>query len=116
MAIARLLLFVFPLILSGCSMSGNSLFGSDPFTGGINDSHSTLADIPLPAGLQRYPNHGFINSAANGEKNGLETLRGHVNEASTLRQFHDSLRQAGWQLLTAQQKGSRARYLFSKNN
>lgn len=101
-------------IVGGCA-PGSSLFGVDPLSGGVDAGASKLLDIPLPAGLQRYGSHGFVNQAANGNKEGLEILRGSVNSRAVAVSLFNTLKSHGWQLLGAQRKNSRAAYLYAKN-
>lgn len=110
-----LIFWIIPL--SGCGMVGSDNFlGADPVTGGVDASTSILADIPLPNGLQRYPEHGFINMGSNSNRQGLEILRGPVNSISAATQLFNTLKSLGWQLLAAQRKKSRAFYLYSKDS
>lgn len=110
-----LLLISLIFLTTGCSLPGsNNFFGVDPVSGGVDAPVSHLLDISLPAGLQRYSGHGFINSGASG-KEGLEVLRGPVDSRSTALSLFNTLKSHGWQLLGSQRKNSRAAYLYGKN-
>lgn len=109
-----ILLGILLFAVSACSLPGSSLFGVDPVSGGVDAPVSSLLDVPLPAGLQRYSGHGFINYASGG-KEGLEVLRGPVNSRAVAVTLFNTLKSHGWQLLGAQRKNSRAAYLYGKN-
>lgn len=114
--VGKLILLVFLCFsAAACSFPGSSLFGVDPVSGGVDASASALLDLPLPAGLQRYSGHGFINYAPGGAKEGLEVLRGPVNSRAVAVSLFNTLKAHGWQLLGAQRKNSRAAYLYAKN-
>lgn len=111
----KLFIFYGPILmlcLAGCNLFGGKI-SNDPFTGGVNISTSNLLDIPLPAGLQIYPSHGFIQNI-NGAKQGLETLRGYINLQDTARSLFNTLKANGWQLRAACRKGEKAFYLYQK--
>lgn len=112
--IIKLIFFlIFGLNISGCSyFGGTSSSNSDPFTGGVNTSNSALLDIPLPAGLQIYPGHGFKKSPTEG----LEILRGYININTASAVFFQNLKNQGWELKTALQNKQKAFYLYQKNN
>ena len=66
----------------GCaSMGVGNPFSNDPLTGGADAASSQLLGVPLPAGMQRYASHGYMNYGADGGREGLETLRGNVDAA-----------------------------------
>lgn len=111
-----LILFLLSSILYGCATLGIDIpYRNDPLTGGIDVSSSELLNIKLPAGLQRYPSHGFINVGENGEKEGLETFRGNINGVSANMALFDALHQANWQLLLSLRKGDRSIAIYGKD-
>lgn len=111
----RLIPVVFlSLLLCACVIPGQSSYRNDPFTGGVDARTSALLNIPLPPGLQYYPSHSRISGGA--RKEGLETLRGYVNQTSCGSSFYGSLRQAGWNLRMHQKAGSRAIYVYEKDS
>lgn len=102
--------------ITGCSLPGsNNFLGSDPVTGGVDAPASKLLDLPLPVGLQRYAGHGFVNTLPDGNREGLEILRGPVDSRASALSLFNTLKSHGWQLLGAQRKNSRAIYLYGKN-
>lgn len=102
-------------MLGGCANLGlPQPFNNDPLTGGVDASQSLLLQIPIPAGLQRYPSHSSINGA--GRREGVETLRGYVDQTVCATSFYTSLKQAGWQLRMYQRLGQRAVYIYQKGN
>lgn len=108
---ARLVLALFCLALApGCLGSLNP-FGHDPLTGGVNRRESALLDITFPPGLQIYPSHGYTEPDS---KDGLETLRGHVNPLSAALSFHNALTAKGWSLKIRPRKGDRAVYVYRR--
>lgn len=103
-------------LLSGCSYIGlENPFRSDPFTGGQNAASSILLDVRLPAGLQRYPSHGFINTLADGRREGLETFRGNISQALAAVDLFNALHAKGWELRLNLQKGDRSVSLYQKD-
>lgn len=111
--IMKLIFFlVFGLNMNGCAYFGaDQASNSDPFTGGVNTSNSALLDIPLPAGLQIYPGHGFKKSSGEG----LEILRGYISINNASEVFFQNLKNQGWELKTALQNKGKAFYLYQKN-
>lgn len=109
---------VLPLILAfclaACVVPGQSVYLNDPLTGGRDSGTSQLLHIPLPASLQYYPSHSKIEGG--GRKEGLEVLRGHVDQDSCLAYFQTQLRQAGWQLRMRERAGDRAIQVYQKDN
>lgn len=117
--VTRLYLLLLPLFLSlatGCTFAGIGPYANDPFTGGVNASISTLLNVPLPAGMQRYPSHGFTTSSTSGGKQGLETFRGRVEEEHLISTMFNSLKASGWNLRLSLHKGDRAISLYQKAN
>lgn len=103
-------------LLSGCSYLGlENPFNNDPFTGGENVSMSTLLGIPIPDGFQRYPSHGYINTTANGHKEGLETFRGRTSATLVSVDLFNELHRQGWELRLSLRKGDRSVTLYQKN-
>lgn len=106
-------LFVF--LLSGCANLGiRQPFANDPLTGGVDAGESLLLHVQLPLGLQRYPSHSKIAEGSRPE--GLETLRGYVEQNACTMSFYDRLKAAGWQLRMRQSFGYRAVYVYQKGN
>lgn len=101
------------LLLSACVLPGQSSYQNDPLTGGIDAKSSALLHIPLPPGLQYYPSHSKISGGA--RKEGLETLRGYVDQATCGANFYTKLRQTGWNLRMHEKSGSRAIYIYQKD-
>lgn len=110
----HLFLLLACIALCGCVIPGQSAYVNDPFTGGVDSSTSRLLNISMPGGLQLYPSHSRLGGGARIE--GLETWRGHVDESVCARQLYDRLVQAGWQMRMSQTAGSRAIYVFEKND
>lgn len=108
------LLLMIANVLTGCVIPGQNTYLNDPLTGGMDAGSSQLLHIPLPAGLQYYPSHSKISGG--GRKEGLETLRGYVDQESCSSSFYSHLRQAGWQLRMRERSGNRAIYIYQKEN
>lgn len=107
-----LLLLLLPF-LAGCASGLGQPFGKDPITGGEDASHIMLLSIPCPIGLQRYSSH---SSAAVTSDQGLETLRGYVDQQACASTLDGNLRRVGWQLVMQQRFGQRAIYIYQKKN
>lgn len=108
--------FVLLAALSGCAGLGvQSPFGNDPLTGGTDTSTSALLNVPVPAGFQRYSSHGFSRLNASGGREGLETLRGNVDEGAAEQAMFSALRGTGWQLRLALRKGNRSIQAYSRD-
>lgn len=115
MIIRKLGAILCALLLGGCSFfAPASNYNTNPLTGGVDTNTSALLNISLPQGLQCYPTHGFITNGAQGDKEGLEILRGNVNVSSAAQSLYDTLKSHGWQLVGALRKDSRALYLYQK--
>lgn len=107
--------FLCLLALSGCASLGfNQPFSNDPLTGGVDAARSLLLQTSLPPGLQRYPTHSHISGG--GRKEGLETLRGYVDQNACAMGFYNRLKLDGWQLRMHQRFGYRAIYIYQKND
>lgn len=77
----------------GCaSMGVGNPFSNDPLTGGADAASSQLLGVPLPAGMQRYASHGYMNYGADGGREGLETLRGNVDAAQAAQSMFTACR------------------------
>lgn len=104
------------LCLGGCAFFGqNAGYRNDPLTGGVNTQTSSLLNVALPRGFQRYSSHGYSKAGAEGQE-GLETLRGHVDAGAAAMAMFNTLKSAGWQLRMFLNKGARAVYLYQKDN
>lgn len=101
----------------GCaSVGGGNPFSNDPLTGGTDAASSQLLGVPLPAGMQRYASHGYMNYGAAGGREGLETLRGNVDAVQAAQSMFTALQGQGWQLRLSLRKGDRSLYLYDKGN
>lgn len=101
----------------GCaSMGVSNPFSNDPLTGGADVTSSQLLNVPLPSGMQRYASHGYMNYGADGEREGLETLRGNVDASRAAQSMFTALQSQGWQLRLSQRKGDRSLYVYDKGN
>lgn len=115
MALYRLF-FLLCILLAGCSQLGiSNPFSNDPLTGGTDASSSLLLNIALPSGLQRYESHGFIKDSMAGGKEGVEILRGYINERSAAKFLFNSLAGSGWQLCMYEAGPSRSFYLYKNS-
>lgn len=104
------------LLITSCSWIGlDSPYKNDPFTGGENASYSSLLDIKLPAGLQLYSAHGFINKDSSGGKEGLEIYRGNISPALAAADLFNQLHKNGWELRLSLRKGPRSAALYQKS-
>lgn len=112
----RLILAFFCLLgVAGCASLGfNQPFSNDPLTGGVDAGQSLLLQTALPPGLQRYPAHSHISGG--GRKEGLETLRGYVDQRNCAMSFYNRLKLDGWQLRMYQRFGYRSIYIYQKND
>lgn len=101
----------------GCaSMGVGNPFSNDPLTGGADAASSQLLNVPLPTGMQRYASHGYMNYGADGEREGLETLRGNVDASQAAQSMFTALQSQGWQLRLSLRKGDRSLYVYDKGN
>ena len=102
-------------LLSGCASLGlENPFDNDPLTGGVDTATSSLLNVPLPAGLQRYGSHGYTAANAAGAREGLEILRGHVNAGAAAMEIFSALKSHGWQLRLALHKESHMLQVYEK--
>ena len=102
-------------LLSGCASMGlENPFANDPLTGGVDTATSTLLNVPLPAGLQRYSSHGYSATNASGAREGLEVLRGRVNAGATAMELFSALKSHGWQLRLALHKEDHMLQVYEK--
>ena len=102
-------------LLSGCASMGlENPFASDPFTGGVDTTTRALLKVPLPAGLQRYPSHGFSGTTSGGGRQGLEVLRGNVNAGACAMEIFSALKSHGWQLRLALHKEDHMLQVYEK--
>ncbi len=109
-----LFLLLLSTALTACIVPGQNVYLNDPLTGGKDAGASVLLQIALPAGLQYYPSHSRISGG--GRKEGLEVLRGYVDQQGCYSTFYSRLRQAGWQLRMRENAGSRAVYVYQKDD
>lgn len=110
-----LALFACAVLLSGCASMGlENPFASDPFTGGVDTTTSALLNVPLPAGLQRYPSHGYSATTSGGAREGLEVLRGNVNAGACAMELFSALKSHGWQLRLALHKDGHMLEVYEK--
>lgn len=104
-------------LLSACSYLGlENHFSNDPLTGGEKAGRSILLDIRLPAGLQRYSSHGFINIDANGGKEGLEIFRGNISASLASVDLFNELRAKDYELRLSLRKEDRSLALYQKKD
>lgn len=104
------------LLLTSCSWIGlDSSYKNDPFTGGENVSYSSLLEIRLPAGLQLYSSHGFINKGSGEGAEGLEIYRGNISPALAAADLFNELHKNGWELRLSLRKGHRSAALYQKS-
>lgn len=102
-------------LLGGCASMGlDTPFSSDPLTGGVDTSTSSLLNVPLPVGLQRYASHGYNATNASGTREGLEILRGRVNAGAVAMDMFTALKSHGWQLRLALHKDGRLLQAYEK--
>jgi hypothetical protein len=96
--------------MQGCaSMDISNPFSNDPLTGGVDTGTSQLLGVPTPAGMQRFPTHGYQNGTQ-----GLEVFRGDVDMAFVAQIMFTGMQGQGWQLRMAQRKGNRGVYVYDK--
>ena len=116
LVISILALFLGALcLLPGCASMGlENPFSNDPLTGGVDTATSSLLNVPLPAGLQRYSSHGYSATNSSGGREGLEVLRGHVNAGATAMEIFSALKSHGWQLRLALHKDDHMLQVYEK--
>ena len=102
-------------LLSGCASMGiENPFSSDPLTGGVDTATSSLLNVPLPAGFQRYASHGYSATSPTGARQGLEVLRGNVNAGACAMELFSALRSHGWQLRLALHRDDHMLQVYEK--
>lgn len=103
-------------MLAGCSsMNISNPFSNDPLTGGVDAGTSQLLGVPTPAGMQRFPTHGY-QTAGSGGAQGLEVFRGDADMGFAAQIMYTGLQGQGWQLRMAQRKGGHAVYVYEKGS
>ena len=101
-------------LMAGCStMDISNPFTNDPLTGGVDTGASQLLGVPTPAGMQRFPTHGYQTTGASGAQ-GLEIFRGDVDMGFAAQIMFNGLKGQGWQLRMAQRKGVRSVYVYDR--
>lgn len=101
---------------AGCSsMNISNPFSNDPLTGGVDTSTSQLLGVPTPAGMQRFPTHGYQTTGSGGTQ-GLEVFRGNAAMGFVAQIMYTGLQGQGWQLRQAQRKGGHAVYVYEKGS
>lgn len=105
------------IFMSGCTQLGiDNPFDKDPLTGGVDASTSRLLGVKIPAGLQVYPSHGYVETTPAGARQGLETYRGNIDGAAASLNLFNTLRQHGWELRLSLRKGDRSLALYQRDN
>ncbi|WP_022654923.1 hypothetical protein [uncultured Desulfovibrio sp.] len=105
------------LAAQGCAPMGvGNPFSNDPLTGGADTASSQLLGVPLPAGMQRYASHSYMNYGVDGGREGLETLRGNVDATQAAQSMFTALQGQGWQLRLSLRKGDRSLHVYDKGN
>ena len=103
-------------LMAGCSsMEISNPFSNDPLTGGVDTGKSQLLGVSTPAGMQRFPTHGYQTSGAGGAQ-GLEIFRGDVDMGFVAQIMFTGLQGQGWHLRMAQRKGVRAVYVYERGS
>ena len=103
-------------LMAGCaSMDISNPFSNDPLTGGVDTGKSQLLAVSTPAGMQRFPTHGYQVPGTGGTQ-GLEIFRGDVDMAYTAQVMFNGLQSQGWHLRMAQRKGVRGVYVYERGN
>lgn len=103
-------------LMVGCaSMDISNPFSNDPLTGGVDTGKSQLLAVSTPAGMQRFPTHGYQVPGTGGTQ-GLEIFRGDVDMAYTAQVMFNGLQSQGWHLRMAQRKGVRGVYVYERGN
>lgn len=110
-----LLLSVF--FVPGCAQLGiDNPFSNDPLTGGVDTSTSKLLGVKIPAGLQVYPSHGYVETTPTGARQGLETYRGNIDQTAAALNLFNTLQQHTWELKLSLRKGDRSIALYQRDN
>ena len=103
-------------LMAGCStMEISNPFTNDPLTGGVDTGKSQLLAVSTPAGMQRFPTHGYQVPGTGGTQ-GLEIFRGDVDMAFAAQAMYNGLQSQGWHLRQAQRKGVRGVYVYERGS
>ena len=103
-------------LMVGCStMEISNPFTNDPLTGGVDSGKSQLLAVSTPAGMQRFPTHGYQVPGTGGTQ-GLEIFRGDVDMAFAAQAMYNGLQSQGWHLRQAQRKGIRGVYVYERGS
>lgn len=103
-------------LMAGCStMEISNPFTNDPLTGGVDTGKSQLLAVSTPAGMQRFPTHGYQVPGTGGTQ-GLEIFRGDVDMAFAAQAMYNGLQSQGWHLRQAQRKGIRGVYVYERGS
>ena len=103
-------------LMAGCStMEISNPFTNDPLTGGVDTGKSQLLAVSIPAGMQRFPTHGYQVPGTGGTQ-GLEIFRGDVDMAFAAQAMYNGLQSQGWHLRQAQRKGIRGVYVYERGS
>jgi len=103
-------------LMAGCtSMEISNPFSNDPLTGGVDTGKSQLLGVSTPAGMQKFPTHGYQTSGAGGAQ-GLEIFRGDADMGFVAQIMFTGLQGQGWHLRMAQRKGTRAVYVYERGS
>ena len=101
-------------LMAGCStMEISNPFTNDPLTGGVDTGKSQLLAVSTPAGMQRFPTHGYQTPGTGGTQ-GLEIFRGDVDMGFAAQVMYNGLQSQGWHLRQAQRKGVRGVYVYER--
>lgn len=95
--------------LAGCGGVTMPLTGTTP-GGGVIARESALLSIPVPGGMDFYPEHSRMT---NGD--GMEIFRGDASPTLCARVVTDNMQSSGWTCRLAQAGQDRALYAFEKN-
>ena len=102
--------------MAGCSsMDISNPFSNDPLTGGVDAGKSQLLGVSIPAGMQRFPTHGY-QTAGTGGAQGLEIFRGDADMGFVAQIMFSGLQSQGWHLRMAQRKGVRGVYVYERGS
>ena len=103
-------------LMAGCStMEISNPSTIDPLTGGVDTGKSQLLAVSTPAGMQRFPTHGYQVPGTGGTQ-GLEIFRGDVDIAFAAQAMYNGLQSQGWHLRQAQRKGIRGVYVYERGS
>lgn len=103
-------------LMAGCStMEISNPFTNDPLTGGVDTGASQLLGVSTPAGMQRFPTHGYQTAGAGGAQ-GLEIFRGDADMGFVAQIMFNGLQGQGWHLRMAQRKGVRGVYVYERGS